>query len=256
MKLNIISFNIRYCDDPDGNSIKERSERLHKIISEYNADIIGFQEYRPEWEQYIEKYFGDKYEIFNKYRAEKDDVESAPILWNRDKFECEKTGYFWLSDTPEKESKGWDELYDCYRICLYAILRDKETGKRLNFMNTHFGFGDSGQIKSSELIAKYSLQIQSDNDVKSTVLVGDFNMTPKAPGYEAMVKNFTDLNAVTGNDLRDTFHAYDPAEFKDAHIDFCFINKDVKPVSQKIIDKNIEGKFPSDHFGLDIKVEI
>ena len=70
----------------------------------------------------------EKFEIFNKYRCETTELESSPILWRKDKFECIKTGYFWLSDTPEVESKGWDEEYDCYRMCVYVILQDKESG--------------------------------------------------------------------------------------------------------------------------------
>lgn len=256
MELNIVSFNIRHCDDPNGNSVKERVERLYKIISDRNPDIIGLQEYRPHWEEYIENYFDDRYEIFNKYRAKVGDVESPPILWNREKFECEKSGYFWLSDTPEVESKGWDEVFDCYRICLYVILKDKETGKKVNYMNTHFGFGDNGQIKSSRLLKDYSKKIQDENGVNATIITGDFNMNPKTLGYAEAIKHFTDLNTVTANDLRDTFHGYSPDEFRDAHIDYCFINDGVKPISQSIIDDTVDGKFPSDHFGLEIKVEV
>ena len=80
MELSVISFNIRYCSDPNGNSIAERAPRLNKIMSFYDADVIGFQEYTPEWEEYIEKYFCSDYEVFNKYRAEKS-LESTPILW-------------------------------------------------------------------------------------------------------------------------------------------------------------------------------
>lgn len=253
MQLKVISFNIRNCDDPDGHSIKERADRLEKVLLKYNGDVIGFQEYQPQWEPYIEKSFGSKYDMFNKYRG---DNESSPILWNKEKFDCEKTGYFWLSDTPEEQSKGWDEVYDCYRICVYVILKDKETGKRFNFMNTHYGFGDDGQIKSSRLIKEYSLKIQSENDVNHTILVGDFNMNPKKPGYSEMIKGFTDMNTVTANDLRDTFHGYTPEEFKDAHIDFCFVNENVKPLNQKIIDDIVDGKFPSDHFGLYVDIDI
>ena len=65
MNLNVISFNIRCCNDPNGYSIEERAPRLNKVVSGYDADIIGFQEYRPWWEARISKYFGDKYEIFN-----------------------------------------------------------------------------------------------------------------------------------------------------------------------------------------------
>lgn len=47
MRVNIISFNIRCSNDPNGHSVAERAPRLAEITARYNADIIGFQEYRP-----------------------------------------------------------------------------------------------------------------------------------------------------------------------------------------------------------------
>ena len=55
MKLKVISFNIRCSNDPNGNSVVERAPRLAEITSRYDADIIGFQEYRPRWEEHIAK---------------------------------------------------------------------------------------------------------------------------------------------------------------------------------------------------------
>ena len=55
------------------------------------------------------------------------DDESTPMLWKKDKFHCIKKGVFWLSDTPEENSKGWDELYDCYRILIIALLTRKSS---------------------------------------------------------------------------------------------------------------------------------
>lgn len=251
MHLKIISFNIRCCDDAKDNSIKERAPRLYDVIHPLQPDLIGFQEYRPEWEPYIQKYFGDAYEIFNKYRSESD-LESVPILWRKDKFECVKTGYFWLSDTPEIESRGWDELYNCYRICVYAILKEKATNRLFTFMNTHFGFGDSGQIASARLIYEYSKRI-SDHP---TFITGDFNMKPDSAGYQAMTECFTDVNAATANDTRATFHGYEPDKHPDDHIDYCFVSKEIEPIDQKIIDALVGGKFPSDHYGLKITIKL
>ena len=251
MELKVISFNIRCTDDKDGNSIPERAPRLSDIISRYDVDLIGFQEYVPQWEEFIKKDFGDKFDIFNKYRAVTN-LESAPILWNKEKFECIKTGYFWLSDTPEGESKGWDEKYDCYRICSYVVLKERKSEKKFAFMNTHFGFGDTGQIKSVKLIYDYSKEISP----YPTFVTGDFNMRPETPAYKVMSELFTDVNAVTSNDLRQTYHGYNPENFKDAHIDYCFVDKTIKPISQKLIDDLSEGMFPSDHYGLYIKIEI
>lgn len=251
MELDIISFNIRCCDDKNGNSIEERAPRLNKIISQYEPDLIGLQEYRPRWEEHIDKYFGDKYEIFAKYRAESE-KEASPMLWRKDKFECIKTGYFWLSDTPDVESKGWDERFDCFRMCVYALLKEKQSGKMIVFMNTHFGFGDDGQIKSVKLIEEYFKKFSS----YPAFIVGDFNMTPDDAAYTVMSEKFTDVNSVTNNDLRTTYHGYNPESVKNQHIDYCFINNNVKPVSQKIIDDTVDGMFPSDHYGLHIKIEI
>ncbi len=252
MELKVISFNIRCRDDENGNSIEERAPRLNEVISHYDVDLIGLQEYRPAWEEHIEKYFGDKYEMFNKYRSETIDVESSPILWRKDKFECLKTGYFWLSDTPDVESRGWDKICHCFRMCVYAILQDKETEKIFSVMNTHFGFGDDCQIKSVKLIDEYSKKISS----YPTFIVGDFNMTPDTAPYALMSERFIDVNSVTDNDLRPTYHGYNPENSENGHIDYCFVNKDIKPIGQKIIDDTVDGMYPSDHYGLYIKIEI
>lgn len=252
MELGVVSFNIRCCDDANGNSIAERAPRLGKIIHSYAPDVIGLQEYRPAWEKPIDELFAEKYEIFNKYRSEKIDIESSPILWRKDKFECVKTGYFWLSDTPEVESRGWDELYNCFRMCVYVTLREKESGKMFNFMNTHFGFGDNGQVKSAKLIYDYSKKLPS----YPTFIVGDFNMKPESLGYAAMIENFTDVNVVTANDMRTTWHNYEPDKTPCEHIDYCFIDGSIKALSQKIIDDKVDDMFPSDHYGLYMKLGI
>ncbi len=252
MKLKLISFNIRCSNDPDGHSVAERAPRLSEITARYDADVIGFQEYRPRWEPYIEEAYSDIYDMFLKYRSETVDVEASPILWRKDKFVCLKTGYFWLSDTPEEESRGWDEKYNCYRMCVYVILREKQTGKTFAVMNTHFGFGDGGQVRSAELIYTYSQKIAE----YPTVIVGDFNMTPKSAGYAQMTKHFRDVNALTAQDQRTTYHGYHPETVTDQHIDYCFVNEKVCPVTQVLMTETIEGKYPSDHYGLYNELEL
>lgn len=252
MKINIISFNIRSRDDKNGNSIAERAPRLSAITSRYDADIIGFQEYKPAWESHIADSYSDQYDMFSKYRNETTDIEASPILWRRDTFDCIKTGYFWLSDTPEIESRGWDEKYNCYRMCVYVILKHKSSGKTFTVMNTHFGFGDKGQVASANLIYDYSKKI-SENP---TLIVGDFNMKPDSAGYAAMIKHFRDVNTCTANDLSTTYHNYRPEEITTGHIDYCFIDKNIIPLNQKIMTDTVEGKYPSDHFGLYIELDI
>ena len=255
MDLRLISFNILCIDNDNGNSVAERAPRLTAIMDKYDADVICLQEYRPTtWKDYLWDYYGDTYEMFHKYRNQTtpDASESTPILWKKEKFECLKKGYFWLSDTPEVESRGWDELFNCYRICVYVVLKEKETGKCFTVINTHFGFGDEGQIKSAKLIAEYTKKISE----YPTVVLGDFNMKPEDLGYQEMCKYFTDVNAATVNDPGVTFHGYAPEWEEACHIDYCFAGEEIQPVTQKIIRDLVEGKYPSDHYGLYIEVKV
>ena len=65
MRIKVLSFNIRSIDDEGDNTIQQRAPRLAIVTSRYNPDIIGFQEFTPPWEEYIDKYYLDEYAFFN-----------------------------------------------------------------------------------------------------------------------------------------------------------------------------------------------
>jgi endonuclease/exonuclease/phosphatase family metal-dependent hydrolase len=187
MELNVVSFNIWCHDQPGKNSVNSRAPRLKEVLDPIDADIIGLQECTPNWLTHLEEDFSSKYEIFNVWRASHNH-ESTPILWRKDKFICLDKGNFWLSDTPEVESEGWCE-WKCNRICTWAKLQDKITGEIFLLMNTHFGFGDEGQVSSARLIAERYAQL---GEGLPMVITGDFNLRPTAPAYAAMCAHFTD----------------------------------------------------------------
>ena len=251
MDIKAISFNVRNTDDDNGNLIKERAERLFAVTNNYDADVIGFQEYSELWEEYVPKRFFNDYEFFNRYRSETGFLESTPILWKKEKFECLDRGCFWLSDTPEVESGGWD-TYGCNRTCLYATLKNKQNGTIFTFFNTHFGFGDENQVKSVKLICKYMKSVSN----YPTFISGDFNMTPTSLGYLEMVKNLKDVNELTVKDRRSTYHGYVLDNNFNEHIDYVFIDENFSPITFKIIDETVDGKFPSDHYGIYTELKI
>ncbi len=251
MEIKVVSFNIRYCDDKDGHAICERGPRLREILSPLKPDVIGFQECEKPWEPLLKEYFDKDYDSYLVHRAEKSS-ESTPIFWRRDRFDCLEKGHFWLSDTPDVESRGWDERFNCYRICLWALLKDKKTGTEFLFMNTHYGFGDKGQSDSADLIASRAKSIGT----YPTFVTGDFNMNPADAGYRQMTAHFADVNAVTANNWRATFHNYAPDTNTTEHIDYIFTNDKITPISYEMLDKTFDGKFPSDHFGIIAKLEM
>lgn len=251
MRVKVISFNIRCTDDENNHSVRERAPRLATVIAPFDADVIGLQEYTPLWEDYIPKCFSDEYEFFNKYRTDKGWIEGAPMLWKKEKFDCVKRGYFWLSDTPEVMSGGWD-TYPHNRICLYVLLKDKKDGKTFAFFNTHLGFGEENQIKSVYLIQRY---MDNFSDYP-TFITGDFNMNPASRPYAEMIKKVADVNELTVKDRRSTYHGYAVENNLDEHIDYCFINEKIQPIAFSIIDTLVENKFPSDHYGIYAELEL
>ena len=250
--IKLITFNLRCANDPDGHSIDERAPRLKTVLDRLDADLIGFQEVVPRWMEHLEAEYGDDYEIFNKYRAA-NNKEATPMMWKKDRFECVDKGYFWLSNTPDIESQGWDSI-GCYRICLWAKLIDKTTGEDFVFFNTHYGFGDQCQIDSGKLILEHMKVMKVD----AAFVTADFNMYPGSPGYKTLTAELVDCNAATLNYTGTTYHGYHPENHVNGKpIDFCFATPNtVEPTKAVLLDDCFDGKYPSDHFGFYFELEL
>lgn len=250
MELKVVTFNIRCADDPDGHSIPERAPRLKAVLDACDADVIGLQEGTAAWMAFLQADY-PAYELYNVWRDTAPDgwKESGPMLWKRDRFDCVDKGRFWLSPTPDVESgKEWDDRCRCKRICVWAKLRDKKTGETVLAMNTHFGFGDEGQVNSAALIAARAAALGE----MPTFITGDFNAPPTAPAYAEMTRHFTDM---CPGDEPPTFHAYGKAK-PPRRIDYCFAKGGVTPQAVRLLDETFDGKYPSDHYGVYYELKI
>ncbi len=248
--IKVVTFNLRCANDPNGNSIDERAPRLKKVLAKYDADLVGFQEVTPRWMDHLTATYGEEYEIINQWRKY-NNLESTPMMWRKARFECLDHGHFWLSDTPDIESRGWDSI-GCYRICMWAKLRDKQTGEVFTFFNTHYGFGDDCQVKSGNLILAHMKAMGGP-----CFVTADFNMYPGSAGYKTLTAELNDCNAVTGNYQGCTYHGYHPEGRTHGPIDFCFATKDLISVNTStLIDDKVDGMFPSDHYGFYYELEL
>jgi hypothetical protein len=57
--------------------------------------------------------------------------EHSAIFYNSDKFKLLEENTFWLSETPEKPSKGWDAAYN--RVCTYGLFQNKKTKRKYGY---------------------------------------------------------------------------------------------------------------------------
>lgn len=185
MLMNVMSFNIRYDNPEDGKqNWHHRKENVVQMINFYDLDVIGMQEVLVGQLNYLKSNL-QQYKALGVGRDDgKEKGEFSPIFYRKDRFEALKTGTFWLSETPNKISKGWDA--DLERIATWAIFRDKATGKEFIFMNTHFDhIGDIARVESAKLLKQKSTELAGNLPL---ILTGDFNLVPESEGITTLTK--------------------------------------------------------------------
>ncbi|WP_242157821.1 endonuclease/exonuclease/phosphatase family protein [Aestuariivivens sediminis] len=181
--IKTMSFNIRYDNPKDGNqNWNYRKENIVRMIHFYDLDIIGLQEVLVNQLGYLKTNL-KKYNYVGVGREDgKEKGEYAPIFYCKDRFDALQSDTFWLSQTPDKVSKGWDA--DLERIATWVILKDKITGKTLFVINTHFDhIGKQARIESAKLIKQKSISLAGDMPI---ILTGDFNLTPESEGIQTL----------------------------------------------------------------------
>lgn len=252
-ELKIVSYNVRCSNDGDGKNIADRAPRFKKVMDQYDPDIMGLQEVVPQWMTYLEQNFSAEYEYINRWRAESS-KESTPIFWKKDKFTYLDGGYFWLSDTPDVESKAdsWGAKY--YRICVWVKLRVKSTGKIFLFYNTHFDTQSKPKVPSAELVIERAVE-KGAFDRYAVFCTGDFNMNPDSDGYKAMYARFHDINRDLENLQTPTYTSYQTKP--GSIIDFCFYSPGkIQPLKYQVVEEYVDDGYVSDHSGLYIEAKL
>ena len=134
-----VTFN---CAAPWGNVIKgtgssARVKRFAQYMSAVSPDFIGTQEMNSKWLEKLSALLPD-YESYGVKRGGDENERKSEInavFWLKGEYEAVEKGTFWLSETPEEESR-----YDgagCNRVCTWVVLNQLSTGKLILFMNTH-----------------------------------------------------------------------------------------------------------------------
>ena len=75
------------------------------------------------------------------------------IFYNKKTVKLIKWGTYWLSETPDKPSMGWDAA--CKRTATWALMQHKASGKKFYYVNTHLDHvGKEARQKGLELIVE------------------------------------------------------------------------------------------------------
>lgn len=253
---SIISYNIRYDNNWDiENSWKIRRNKISQILVQYSPSIIGIQEGLLNQVQYIDSSLID-YDYVGVGRDDgKKKGEFCAIYFDTTRYVLLKNSTFWLSETPDTISVGWDAALE--RICTYGLFKDRITKEEFLVFNTHFDhIGVVAREKSSELILKRINKINHQS--LPVILMGDFNSIPNSSPVKEIKIELSDALQISLEKLqgpRGTFNGFNEDLPIEKRIDYIFTN-DLKVLSYTHINERLNNnRHISDHLPVMIKIQ-
>ncbi|MBQ8893642.1 MAG: endonuclease/exonuclease/phosphatase family protein [Clostridia bacterium] len=250
--FKIMTFNVRCTDDPNGHSIQERAPRVKATIEKHDPDIVGMQEVVPAWHTIFTETMTEKYEVITHYRSATN-LEGLTILYKKGAFELIDEDFFWCSETPEKESKGWGATFP--RICTWARLKHKSTGREIIFFNFHGEYNDTFAEGSCNLILKEASRYPK----AAAFLLGDFNLSTSMSGYTYFASYFDEARTILNDPTSGIFEGTRPGGYPNpgaaeevlSAFDYVFHQEDKAEAVDYIIDRTrFDGYFASDHYAV------
>lgn len=257
--LVLMTFNIRYSTSSDGaNAWINRRSQVFALIKAQNPDVAGLQE---ALNSQMTDLKGEltAYSIVGVGRDDgKTAGEFSPIFYRTARFTVDTSGTFWYSDTPAVPgSKSWGNTLP--RICTWARLLDRQTGKGFYFFNHHIDhLSQPSREKSVQLLVERIGEVK--HAAEPVFVTGDFNVGEADPVIRFMKGKQTLAGKSNSIPFLDSYREVNPDEthintrhdFTGAidgeKIDYVFMLPRMKALKAEILHDNVGGLYPSDHF--------
>ena len=253
-QTSIMSYNIRYSTQNDNeNWWEHRKEEVAQLIDYYSPEILGIQEGLDKQVKYLDTFLSN----YSYVGVGRDDGklkgEYAAIFYKHERLKLISTKTYWLSETPDEISIGWDASFK--RVVTFGEFYDIQTKDTLYVFNCHFDHkGKISRKKSAELI----LQIIEDKKIinKKVIVMGDLNCEPDDEPMKLLKVNLEDtynsVGTVTYGPVG-TFNEFNTEMLLQRRIDYILVkNIEVKEY-RHIDDRRKNNLFPSDHLPIQIK---
>ncbi len=245
--FNVASYNLRYNNPGDGpNAWPARKEAVKALIRYHEFDIVGTQEGLADQIDDLAQMAE-----FDHVGVGRDDGrrggEHSAIFFRKRRFVLLDKGDFWLSETPERPSFGWDATC-CHRLASWARLRDRRSGRAFYVFSVHFDHeGERARRASADLVLR---KIAAISRGEPAICVGDFNSTPETPQIAAMSAALRDAARVSKappygpNGTYNGFRLDAPMQER---IDYVFVDRQVEVLKYGVLSDSSGGRYPSDH---------
>lgn len=255
-EINIMSYNIRYDNDWDlENSWRLRKSDIVQVIQKQDANLIGIQEGLSQQIAYLDSCLF-KYSYIGVGRENgKNQGEYCAIFYDSTLFQVLEQNTFWLSETPNQVSVGWDAALE--RICTYGIFMHKSSRQKMLVLNTHFDHvGGKARKKAAKLILQKIEELNKEND--PVILMGDFNALADEKPIKIIKTQLRDALEISQEPylgVLGTFNDFGKQK-EEKRIDYFFV-KGLKVQSFNIIHNPMKNQhFPSDHFPIIMRIKM
>ncbi len=246
-EVRVVSYNIRYLNTKDTgeNSWENRKHASINMVNEEKPTVFGLQEAVKAQVDFLAENLPE----YGYYGVGRDDGkekgEFMAIFYHKDEVKLLDHGTFWLAETPDTPTKGWDG--QCFRTCTWALFECKDTGKHFAHFNTHLDHrGKVAQKEGLKTIAK-KIDELIDADVP-VFLTGDFNIRTDSPHFDAVKPMMTDSRFLaTETDHRGTYTGFRVRE-NPVVVDHIYVRGAEVDKFQVLCDKNYGAPYISDHY--------
>ena len=252
-EYKIISYNVRFSSAPetDGDNRWElRRDASIKMVAAQKPLAMGLQEACPDQIDFLDQNLTG----YKHIGVGRDDGNRAgemmAIYYDTTRLTLLNSGTFWLSDTPDKVSIGWDAA--CNRTCTWGHFKVNDTGFEFLYFNTHLDHvGSQARMNSIKLIVAKMAELNPNN--VPVFLSGDFNSTTDDTIFEPLKASLKDAREVSAiSDKNITYNGFgtvtdSPNTRKEWVIDHIFFSG-VNPMAFRVLNGNYGVPFISDHY--------
>lgn len=256
--IKLMTYNIKLDYPKEGeNSWNNRKDWMLGQLQFYAPDVFGVQEAMPNQMIYMDSTLTN-YSFVGVGRDDgKNEGEFSAIFYDKNRLKILESATFWLSETPDKVSMGWDAV--CNRVCTYALFEDLKTKQPFWVFNTHFDHvGKEARKHSVTLILEKIKQLNSKN--LPLVLMGDFNLEPETEPIQTIKTLLDDALDVSIKNPFGPYGTFNNFEFDKPvtrRIDYMFVSKnDIKVNKYAVLSDSKDLKYPSDHLPVYIEVKL
>jgi endonuclease/exonuclease/phosphatase family metal-dependent hydrolase len=242
--VRIMSFNVR-CTNVGTHSREDRVDSVTGAIETVMPDLLGVQEATPEWMSDLKARL-PAYACIGVGRDDGvDKGEYSAIFYLKDKYEMVDSGTFWLSDTPDTPSRSWTSFLK--RICTWAVLKDRATGKDFLYMNTHFDNAFTPRKNSIPLILEKAAEFENI----PVICTGDFNTIEISPLYVDLLAGSLSNAKYSAADTMSvitTTAGLPLGRLGCFTVDHILVNSKVEPKVYRVVTQKFDNMLPSDHY--------